>query len=177
MIFGLSETWECLEDLSNNAFPSHVCYFLPAEKVSRHGRAMAGLSVYIKPSFATHVKRIWDNCSFGIILSVDKTVFNTQKPLILAFVYLPTMDSPFYNNKLYRGIKLLEYQLLDLPLEIENYELIICGDLNARIGDLSEDIEADSNIPDLEEFEEIFQAPFVNKRVSCDKTVNKPGRE
>ena len=57
MIFGLSETWECLEDLSNNAFPSHVCYFLPAEKVSRHGHAMAGLSVYIKPSIATHVKQ------------------------------------------------------------------------------------------------------------------------
>ena len=42
--------------MSENVLPSHKCYFLSAEKVSRHGRAMAGLSVYSKTRFAKYAK-------------------------------------------------------------------------------------------------------------------------
>ena len=61
-----------------------------------------------------------------------------------AFIYLPPFDSHFYDNKTYRGIKLLESLLLELS-QVYDYELIICGDLNARVGTLSEIIEADIN--------------------------------
>ena len=88
----------------------------------------------------------------------------------------PTFDSHFYDNKTYRGIKLLESLLLELSQEYD-YELIICGHLNARVGTLSEIIEADINVPALEEFENVFQTPFVGPRSTCDVSVNTAGRE
>ena len=80
----------------------------------------------------------------------------TCKTIILVFIYLPPFDSHFYDNKTYHGIKLLESLLLELSQEFD-YELIICGDLNARVGTPSEIIETDINVPALEEFENVFQ--------------------
>ena len=66
--------------------------------------------------------------------------------------------------------------MLDLSQEYD-YELIICGDLNARVGTLSEIVEADINVPALEEFENVFQTSFVGPRSTCDVSVNTAGRE
>ena len=75
-IFGHAETWD-----------THKRFILKTEKVARHGRAMAGLSVYIETSFTKYVKRICEDCTFGLFFSADKLLFNSKKPVILAFVY------------------------------------------------------------------------------------------
>ena len=67
--------------------------------------------------------------------------------------------------------------MLDLPLELDEYELIICGDLNTQVGSLTQAIERDTNIPTIEEFENMFQTPFVDHRSTCDLTVNAAGRK
>lgn len=100
-----------MKDLSESAFPSHRCFFLAAEKNARHGRAMPGLSVYVNTRFIKYVKRVCEDCKFGIFFSVDKQLFNTDKSIILAFIYLPPTNSHFYDNKPYRGIKRLSYSI------------------------------------------------------------------
>ena len=57
---------------------------------------MAGTVVYIENSIANQVKRIYNDCTFGIFLHCSKTLFNSDSDIILSFVYLPLDNSPFY---------------------------------------------------------------------------------
>jgi hypothetical protein len=47
-IIGLNETWEEHNENTKHVLNSHTCYFLPALKKKKHGRAMCGMSVYCR---------------------------------------------------------------------------------------------------------------------------------
>ena len=91
-------------------------------------------------------------------------------------MYLPPKDSPFYNNKLLKSIELLEDVITSITEVTGLSEFIILGDLNARVGELSEIIDTVENVIDLEEYNEIFSSPVDDYRTSSDKTVNTCGR-
>lgn len=96
-----------LNTLSSDAFPSHNCYFLPAIKHANFGRAMGGLSVYVKNNMLNSIKRIYDECEIGIILKIDKSLLKLNNDLIVMFIYLPPAGSPFYTGRTLRSIQLL----------------------------------------------------------------------
>ena len=91
---------------------------------------MAGLVVYIKKTLSKYVKRIGEEAAFGIFLTIDKALFQSEKDVLLCFVYLPPAGSPFYAQYHFVGIDLLEDHLLNLNINIDSYELLILGDLN-----------------------------------------------
>ena len=55
-------------------------------------------------------------------------------------------------------------------------ELIMCGDFNARTGELLDFDNDTTVIPELEEFSEILQPTLILPRKSADKTVNRHGK-
>ena len=63
---------------------------------------------------------------------------------------------------------------LNLNINIDSYELLILGDLNARIVDKGDYFTFQTDIPDLEEYEDILSDDFP-KRTTCDKVVNTLG--
>ena len=133
-IFGLLETWKCEPDQFINLFINHKCLFCPATRLSKYGRALSGTVVYIENSIANQVKRIYNDCTFGIFLHCSKTLFNSNRDIILSFVYLPPDNSPFYKTTDEAGIQLLESCLLRPELLNRDANLLIMGDLNARVG-------------------------------------------
>lgn len=175
-IFALSETWVQHKDSVEHIFPQYRCYVCAAVKNKSFGRAMAGLAVYVKISFCQHIKQICNDCDFAIFLQLDKILTKTDKDIIFCFLYIPPEASPFYENKPFKGISMLENQLMDI--DINNVYLVFAGDLNARTASLSDTIQFKNNVPDLEEYDEIINTfDEMRARVSCDKTVNKFGKE
>ena len=127
-IFGLLETWECCPDGFENIFPEHSCLFMPAVKVSKYGRAMSGIMVYIKTKLMQYVKRLFTECNFGIFLLLDKTFIGLDKNTVLCFIYLPPEKSPFYHDADVVGIGLLENMITKLGAMKEETDLVIMGD-------------------------------------------------
>ena len=66
--------------------------------------------------------------------------------------------------------------MLNLNINIDSYELLILGDLNARTGDKEDYFTFQTDIPELEEYEDIL-SDDCPKRTSCDKVVNKFGSD
>ncbi|MEW8542874.1 MAG: reverse transcriptase family protein, partial [Candidatus Thiodiazotropha sp.] len=175
-IFSLSETWVLNRELVENILPSHTCYFCAAIKTKSLGRAMAGLTVYVRTSLSQHVKRIKSQCDFAIFLQLDKIIAKTDKDIVFCFPYIPPETSTYYDNKQLKGISLLENEILDI--DINNVYLIIAGDLNARTAELPDFFQCKNNVPDLDEYDEILNTcDGVRNRSSCDKTVNKFGKQ
>ena len=68
-------------------------------------------------------------------MTIAKTVIHGEKDILLCFVYLPPDGSQIYANYQCAGVDLVENHLLNININIDSYELLILGDLNARIGD------------------------------------------
>ena len=96
-IIGLLETWVEDQSLINHVLPDFDRYFFNAVKRSKFGRPMAGLVVYINRSISKYIKRISEETSFEIFLIIDKALFQSEKHVLLCFVYLPPTGSPFYS--------------------------------------------------------------------------------
>jgi len=138
---------------------------------------MGGLCVYVKHTICKYVKRIEESCSFSIILQIDKSLTKLETDTLAMFVYLPPNGSPFYDNKIYKNIFLLEDELVSLMCNFENCNTLVMGDLNSRCGELSECLTFDEHVDELNQYNEIFQSPVDETRRSCDKTVNAQGRQ
>ena len=175
-IFGLVETLISDRSSVNNLFSDFDCHFCSALKHLKHGRSMAGIKVYVRKSVARFVKRICDDATFGIFLIIDKNSFQREKDVLLCILYLPPERSPFYKKSQYEGIPLLEDHLLSLEINIDLYDVLIMGDLNART-DVGDDfLSTDKIVPELEEYRDILNDD-CSSRVSCDKVVNKFGSD
>ena len=90
--------------------------FCPAKKESKFGRPMGGVIVYLKNYLKTYVHQLVSDCNFGIFIQIDKIVFGTDRDIVLAFIYIPPYNSPFYNNEELSGIELLEHRFMSLPI-------------------------------------------------------------
>ncbi|MEW8548220.1 MAG: endonuclease/exonuclease/phosphatase family protein [Candidatus Thiodiazotropha sp.] len=175
-IFALSETWMQNIDNVESVFHEYEVYFCAAKKNKSYGRAMAGIIAFVRRRLCENIQRLCDDCDFAIFLQLNKKVLKRDKDILLCFAYLPPDSSPFYEDKDFRGIALLENQILEL--NTEGISLMLLGDLNARTSDLPDFIQFENNVPELEEFDDIlFNNSHVPVRVSCDKTVNKFGRD
>ena len=136
---------------------------------------MAGIVVFVRRTIMRNFKRLNCDCTFGIFLEVDKHLFNLDHSIIMCFVYLPPEKSPFYRDYETEGVKLLENELLKLELVDKNDYLIIMGDLNARVAERSDYVNDNHIVPGLQDYEEYLLDDEIDKRVSCDKHVNKFG--
>ena len=173
-IIALGETWQLNE--IEGVCDSHVVYSLPAEKQSKYGRAMGGMSVYIHRDVSKYITRINTDCKIGICLKMNKLVCGDMDTIIM-FAYLPPVNSPFYANKNFKGIELLEHEITLLEGHLPNRNFIIMGDLNSRVGEKVVNCNTNANIPELEQVNDFFRSPISEQRCSQDKVINTFGKD
>ena len=94
-IFGLTETWSCDQTELRDVFNQYFCLFCPAKKDKNFGRPMGGVAVYLKNYLKIYIHQLVPDCNFGIFIQISKTVFGTDRDIVLAFVYIPPYGSPF----------------------------------------------------------------------------------
>ena len=113
------------------------------------------------------------DCKFALFFYCNKSIFNTDKDVLLSFVYLPPQRSQFYNSTEFSGIMLFEDVFVGLPI-FDKY-LLIMGDFNGRIGELKDTFETDKFVKELEEYSDVFDN-FDLPRKSKDKLITLFGR-
>ena len=75
-----------------------------------------------------------------IVLKFDKTVFSSDKHVILCGAYVCPPDSPYYKQShgaITSSISVIEQCLLDCAETIEQSLFLLCGNFNARTGNLN----------------------------------------
>ena len=137
---------------------------------------MGGLIVYVKKQFSRFITRISRRCEFGIFLKINKILLESGRDLVLACVYLPPENSPFYNEKSTKGIGMLEEAILEIDIE-NQYDLAIFGDFNSRTGIKSEVLNTELDIPQFHHDEGILDDADIIDRNSQDKVINSYGRK
>jgi len=171
----IQETWDIdVEDEYTKFFPNHTVYTCQAKSSSRGGRSMGGSVILVKNVLTKYVKRVCENFPSGVLLVIDKPLFKLDKDTLFVNLYVPPEGSPFYNDNDSNVIASLEatfeeHNLLDLYFAM-------VGDFNARTGKLCDTSGFDNNIPELQEFSDMFVDTFDIERRSCDSVTNKFGR-
>ena len=125
-VFGLIETWDQNSDEDvKKPFLDYCSFSCAATKVAKHGRAIGGISVFIKSIYKSFFTRIELDCTFAIFLKCDRSFLNLDKHLIFSFVYLPPNGSTFYQDKYLSGIFIYLYLYMTICIIILYLETLI----------------------------------------------------
>ncbi|RUM94910.1 MAG: hypothetical protein DSZ28_00750, partial [Thiothrix sp.] len=151
-------------------FNDYIMFHSPGKVLSALGRRSGGVVTLIRKSLglrATKLQLQYDNM---LVFKLEYT-----EPVFIVCVYIPPVDSPYYLGK---DVSCNLYVLEDLLLKLEeNYPdstKILCGDMNARIGNWDVHDEDTDPLEDVRTADcacKNFRAP----RVSQDSTVNQFG--
>ena len=63
------------------------------------GLPLGGVIAGIKNSLSKYVNRIAEDFKFGILMRLDKTLFNVSRDIIFINVYVPPENSPAYDGE------------------------------------------------------------------------------
>ena len=161
-------------ELSNDFFANFIICKQPAIKISHQGRRSGGIIVLVKKRLQCYVEKLEvDYCNI-IVLRVDKQVVGSTTDVLYFATYIPPLGSPFYTiDETYSYINELDNCVEELYEQYGELNMIVCGDLNARTGDLQVTNET-GNIFDHELFDK--SCIFSNGRISQDKEVNAFGK-
>ena len=132
---------------------------------------MSGVIVYVKSELMKYVKRLYNECDFGIILQFGRGLFGFDKSTVVCFIYLPPDNSPFYDDNDTDGIGFLENLIIKFNTLNEDVNIVILGDLNARMADRNDFICESKIVPALEEYEE-YLTDYDTKTNSVQNFLN-----
>ena len=134
-------------------------------------KASGGIAVLVKETLRNACKFEPVSDSDVVWVQVQKDITKLNNDLYLAFVYLPPCNSTY--AKAYG-----KYIVQKLEKQIEGFlckgKVIICGDFNARVGDLIDAINEEERHLPLP-YDGSYE--FIMPRISCDnKTTNHYGK-
>ena len=169
-ILGLGETFTLPGFDFGIKFPEHAALHCPAKKYSKLGRPSGGLVVLIRKNLAPFIEIVETNLSHVLAVKLKKSLCNTAKDLLLVTIYNHPKDSIFYKNKpYYSTLEQTEQFLANNIEEGKDLDIIINGDLNARVGDWAFSEEENDNL-DWGEYQ------YTYTRKSQDQQINGPGK-
>lgn len=176
-IVGVQETWSESKEDFIDFIPGFSTISLEGTRQSRHGRCSGGIVVFVRNELIPHVKRINDGCKFAIFLVINKQLTGFDKDTVLMYVYLPPQGSTFYNQfNTANGVELLQEEIMNLSIS-HDYYYVLCGDLNARCGELKDFIIQDGiDFVNANEVSWYDTDVFEIERQCMDKTHNAFGR-
>ena len=115
-------------------------FFKPAVKLSKQGRASGGVLVLVKKSISSllNVQDVYHDYENIVCLKLHFSCLNSVlNDVLLISTYLPPYSSPFYQYKnVDHGFLILDEFFLFLLNNYSNFDIILCGDLNARTKNL-----------------------------------------
>ena len=149
------------------SFPEHIIFESKSMRYSKFGRTQGGVMVLIKKTFARFVSQIelqYDNL-IAIIINPELT--GTNKKVIFLSCYLPPQESRFWidiNAHDSKGPEVLEEALLEIYDKVEEFHLILCGDMNARTSNHSiHTLNLDNPDHDSEECNDFQRSSYDKK--------------
>ena len=167
-ILGLGETFTLPGFDFNIKFPDFFALHCPATKYSKMGRPSGGLVLLIRKSLAQHIEIVETHISHIFAIKISKKLLNTTKDLLFITMYNHPKESVFYKRKdYYSTLEQLEYFLANNIEKGKDYDLLISGDLNARIGEWEYQEEQESDDEDQQ---------VTYERASQDQQINEIGK-
>ena len=132
------------------------------------GHHSGGLVVLIRKSLSDFVQTVETKCENILCSRLSKQLFGCEKDVLFVGLYNHPVGSPFYEHKDYDcTLEMLEQFLLS-RLEVGDDDfLLIGGDLNARIGDWSFDVQEDVEDASV----------YIFERKSKDIVINNFGKQ
>ena len=153
-------------------FNEYTAMHLPGIKLSSQGRRSGGVVMLAKKDL--NVTRLSTGCDTIVAFKFNNPFLIST---ILVCAYIPPLDSPYYRDKqVSSNISLLEDTVMTFQENFPRSPILICGDMNARIGQW--DIHADGTTLDGEDMDasECAGGNFSSPRATQDRTVNAFGR-
>ncbi|WP_419608110.1 endonuclease/exonuclease/phosphatase family protein, partial [Thiolapillus sp.] len=157
-----------------DCFADFVQFSRPAVKLSDQGRRSGGVLILVKRTLENFVEIIDLTLDNIVLLKLDRTVFSSDRHVILCGAYVCPPDSPYYKHSqgaITSSISVIEQCLLDCAEKFEQSYFLLCGDFNARTGNLNNSLQEDE-----EDIHEFIQSELCGHRQSQDKIVNAFGR-
>ena len=176
----LTETFTSLNFDFTKCFDDHVILHSPGVRLSGHGRCCGGVVVILKKTLADFTTKLSTH-SDNIV--AFRLCSNTINETLFITVYIPPSDSPYYAGKMTDcNITVLEDVLITFEEQFPKANIVICGDLNARIGQWN--VHTDEDTGDCPFDSHLLVQPPYNscscfsfsKRKSQDNTVNSFGK-
>ena len=161
----IAKCWNCDHDKELTGFQHFYenGFKTPGVKT---GRASGGLLLYVRNNISKYVK-ILKKTPYCIWVEVDKVLFtNLEQNLIVCGQYIPPINSKYYNQN----------SLDSLNSDIDNFcdnttPLILVGDLNARTGNLPDNLDVDSDFDNAD-----LQPTEFIERNNCDGIITNQGK-
>lgn len=175
-IISFSETWACKKEDIENVYPDYEVYSSQRSKFSK-----GGLVVCVHKSLCQGVTRIFEHVEDKVFLIFDKCVFESSFDFIVGFVYIAPECSIIYGEDNETGIEHLDDDIDEISQVFPDLPLLLCGDFNARIGDMS-DLEGMNQckhaqpLTDVDEFLSQSERPQMERKTK-DKATNKFGQK
>ena len=166
----LTETWSQTDQLTHCP-PGYCEVLVPSIKSKniRRGRMSGGILVWYKEEFHSQITPEKQGKSH-IWLKLDKSLGITDRDLYLCALYIPPIDSPYYDDNIFET----------LHSEITNFQaqghVILFGDLNARTGIEPDVIDPKGN-NHVFGHSSIFATPTIPHRNNLDFQINQNGKE
>ena len=97
--------------------------------------------ILAKKDFQRHITPLVTHCDTILAMKIDNSLL---KETIVICAYIPPIDSPYYKDKnTSSNIALLEDIVMRFQERYPQSPILICGDMNARIGywDIHADVD------------------------------------
>lgn len=177
-IIGLQETWSEDKHDFSTWLPGYKMFTKEGLRTSKYGHCSGGLIVLVKDEISHGVAEVNIDNDHCIFVELKQEVFNFDKNLLLAFVYIPPENSKIHAMK---QVPVSVFEMLnDNVLHImsqKDVNVMICGDMNARCGKLEDYIVKDDISDHVQDILWYDSDNFEKIRRSKDKIVNAFGRE
>ena len=170
-ICSLVETFTHVALDFSTSFGDFLVMHSPGVKLSTQGRLSGGVVVLIKNCFANQINRLaatGDNIIAFKILTTNTIVICT---------YIPPFDSPYYSNKdTPSSWSLIEDLILNIQEKHPQAVILLCGDLNARIGKWDLHTDEEDFFRTEQELGKSCACNVTSSRQSQDDKTNSFGR-
>ena len=170
-ILFISETWLSQNNLIDiDGFMNISC----VNRTTNIGiRNEGGIAIFCK-KYLFGGLTIENELNFGIvILTLKKDFFAISNDIYICFSYIPHEKSNYYQICDIDFHELIEGIVLELK---EKGSVFVCGDLNSRIGEVSDILYNDELEKYIDSVEHVDN-PIISNRCSMDKCVNLFGRK
>ena len=141
-------------------FDDYLVFHSPGVKLSKQGRLSGGITVFVKKTLSDSITKLVCEENLVVFRLCNKSFGDN----IIMTVYIPPTDSPFYSDQLSKcSITVLEDRIIRFQEQFPNANILICGDLNARIGqwDLHDD-----------DSDDLHNSPFYIQPVPVKKVAS-----
>ncbi|KAK6196419.1 hypothetical protein SNE40_001648 [Patella caerulea] len=150
-------------------------------------KSSGGVLVLVKDALSIYTKRILvrDDFEEMVWLHINTKKLGLSRNLILGCVYVPPVNSIFYDDKdINCNITTIESALFSIKQIYEDTDVIIMGDINARTGTGVDFVENDNgaHIPSLEACYDTMRinhipTEMIPTRHNCDMKINNFGKQ